>query len=230
LAAWAAVLASAGAGGCALGGARLAREDEAPRAVLLRYARSTPVRMQAVQSVVMSWRRRPFTALGWFRYDREQGTFALVGLSPAGATLFSLSEAGGHATGAFAALPGGDPEAWTQAMAADIRRIYFEGIARPDDEVRRTRHGVLVTRQLAGGGRLQLRLAAGRLRAEARWYVRGRRVGTTLSEDYEAHGPLRVPRRIVHRNEVYGYRLVIRTKEIQALEPAVAASASRSRP
>jgi hypothetical protein len=186
--------------------------------------------MQAVQSVVMTWRHRPFTALGWFRYDREQGTFALVGLNPAGATLFSLSEAGGQAAGSFAALPGGDPAAWTQAMAQDIRRIYFDGIPRSDDDVRPSGRGVVLTRRLADGMELRLSLAADPLRSEAQWFSGGRRVGTTISEDYESHGPLRVPRRIVHRNRVYGYELVIRTKEIQALEAAALAGESGARP
>jgi hypothetical protein len=206
------------AAGCAGRSARPALELPEPRVILAEYAAASPLRMQAVQSVVMTWRHRPFTALGWFRCDRAQGTFALVGLNPAGATLFSLSEAGGQAAGSFAALPGGDPAAWTRAMAEDVRRIYFEGVPRPEDEVRASATGALVTRRMADGLELRLSLAAFPPRAVAEWYAGGRHVGTTISEDYEAHGALRVPRRIVHHNRVYGYELAIRTKEIQSLE------------
>lgn len=206
-------------GGCAARGADPALDPEAARAIREAYQASAPTRMQAVQSVVMSWRHRPLTALGWLRYDREQGSFALVGLSPTGATLFSLSEAGGEANGSFAALPGGDPKAWTAAMADDIRRIYFEGIPQPDDELRLVGDEVVLSRRLADGVELRLRLARGALRCEAEWRRGGRRIGTTLYEEYEAHGPLRVPRRIVHRNRIYGYELVIRMREIQSLEP-----------
>jgi hypothetical protein len=219
------VLAAAVAG-CAGRSTRPALVLPAPQAILAAYASSSPVRMQAVQSVVMTWRHRPFTALGWFRCDREQGTFALVGLNPAGATLFSLSEAGGQSAGSFAVLPGGDPEAWTRAMAEDVRRIYFEGVPRPDDEVRASATGALVTRRMAGGLELRLSLAADPLRAEAEWYAGGRHVGTTISDDYEVLGTLRVPRHIVHRNRVYGYELAIRMKEIQSLEGRAPATES----
>ncbi len=204
--------------GCASHAARPALVLPPPTTILAAYAQSSPQRLQAVQSVVMTWRHRPFTALGWFSCDRERGTFALLGLSPAGATLFSLSEAGGDPAGSFAALPGGDPAAWTRAMAEDVRRIYFEGVPRLEDDVRRAPTGALVTRHLAKGLELRLTLAAEPLRAQAEWYQAGRHVGTTVSEDYEARGPLRVARRIVHKNRVYGYELAIRTKEIQALE------------
>ncbi len=186
------------------------------------YRKSAPLRMQAVQSVVMSWRHRPLTALGWLRYDREPCSFALMGLSPAGATLFSLSESGAEAAGSFAALPGGDPKAWTAAMAADVRRIYCDGIPRADDEARGASGEAVLLRRLPDGVELRLRLARTPLRCEAEWRRGGRRIGTTLYEDYEAHGALQVPRRIVHRNQVYGYELLIRTKEIQSLEPAAA--------
>ena len=212
--------------GCAGRAALPALVVPPPREILAAYVGGSPLRMQAVQSVVMTWRHRPFTALGWFRCDREQGTFALVGLNPAGATLFSLSEAGGQSAGSFAALPGGDPAAWTRAMAEDIRRIYFDGLPRPDDDVRASATGALVRRKLADGLELRLSLAAGPLRSEAEWYRGGRHVGTTIREDYVAYGALRVAHRIVHHNRVYGYELAIRTKEIQSLEGGVPGAAS----
>jgi hypothetical protein len=215
----AAALSAALLGGCAARSGSPALTPEAAREIGESYRASAPVRMQAVQSVVMSWRHRPLTALGWLRYDREPCSFALVGLSPTGATLFSLSEAGGEAAGSFAAPPGGDPKAWIAAMADDVRRIYCDGIPRPDDEVRAVSGAAALVRRLSDGGELRLRLAQAPLRCEAEWRRGGRRIGTTLYEDYEEHGALRVPRRIVHRNLVYGYELVIRTKEIQSLEP-----------
>jgi hypothetical protein len=218
------------AAGCAERRVLPVLDPQAVRALVDSYVRGNALRMQAVQSVVMSWRHRPFTALGWFRYDREQGTFTLVGLNPAGASLFSLSEAGGQAAGAFAALPGGDPAAWTRAMAQDVRRIYFDGVPRLDDDVRASGSGVVLTRRTADGIELRLNLAADPLRSEAEWLAGGRRVGTTIYEDYETRGALRVPMRIVHRNRVYGYELVIRTKEIQALEGAVTAGEIGVRP
>jgi hypothetical protein len=209
------------AAGCAGHGGPPRLDPAAARAFVEAQLRGNPVRMQAVQSVVMSWRHRPFTALGWFRCDRERGTFALVGLSPSGATLFSLSETGGEAAGSFAAPPGGDPKAWTAAMAEDVRRIYFEGVPRPGDEVRPSGRGVALRRRGGGETELRLRLERDPLRSRAEWYSDGRHVGTTIWEDYQAHGPLQVPMRIDHRNRVYGYRLVIRTKEIQLLAGAV---------
>lgn len=205
-------------------------DPELARGIRDAYLASTPTRMQAVQSVVMSWRRRPLTALGWLRYDREQASFALVGLSPTGATLFSLSEAGGEAAGSFAALPGGDPKAWTAAMAEDIRRIYFDGVPKPGDEVRGGAAAVVLTRRTADGGELRLELGRAPMRSRAEWRRGGRRVGVTLYEDYQTHGGLRVPRRIVHRNQVYGYELVIRTQEIQSLAPGPAAAGGGGTP
>lgn len=178
-----------------------------------------PDRLQALQSVVIRVHGRPIAALGWLRLDRPEGRYALTGLTPAGMTLFTLSETGTVAEAAFAFPVGGEQAAWGEAMASDVRRIFLASAPRSGDRAAWHR-GRWRAERSAGGRReaeFEYRRADGRL-SEARWYEDGRRVGATEFADYRPAGGGAIPFLVRHRNDRFGYVLELRMREIQHAE------------
>ena len=175
-----------------------------------------PEQLQALQSVVIRFHGRPFVALGWLRLDRPAGRFDLTGMTPAGMTLFTLSDTGAVTDASFSLPLPGEQSAWAAGMAADVRRVFVEAVARPGDEAAWRGAGWRVTRR--EGGRVVAELdydgADGRL-ARARWYENGRRVGETRFDDYRPAGGQAMPFHVLHTQSRWGYTLEIRCKEIQ---------------
>lgn len=192
-------------------GTSSAASDEAPVLVA-----PFPARLQVLQSVVIRFHGRPFVALGWFRMDQPAGQFALTGMTPAGMTLFTLSEAGSLANASFAFPVSDQQGAWAGAMAADVRQIFLESAPRPGEHAERCWSTWRVTRR-SGGQRtaeLEFSVADGHL-LRARWYENGERVGETLYDDFRPAGGHSMPFHVVHTQTRFSYTLEIRIKEVQ---------------
>ncbi len=184
------------------------------------FAAPFPSELQVLQSVVIRYRGHPFTALGWFRMNREEGRYALTGLTPAGLPLFTLSEAGMAAEGAFAFPVGGQEAAWTQAMAEDVRRIFLDAALRPGDRVTARRGGWRVERALDGQRTAELDYEPdGRRLVQARWFENGRRVGETKYSEHQEVAGVAMPGRVEHHHRRHGYTLEIRVRQVQRAGP-----------
>lgn len=175
-----------------------------------------PAKIQALQSVVITYRAHPFVALGWFNLDQAAHRFTLSAMTPAGLTLFNLTETGGAAEASFAFPVGERPDAWAAAMAQDIRRIFVDTAQQAGDVPVYIGDAWRVTREEQGrrSTELEYRERDTRL-VRARWYERGKLVAETTFDDFQLVGRWIMPKHIVHRQRKTGYELDIRFKQVQ---------------
>lgn len=200
-------------GGCAHPGPGFSStaSDEAPVLVA-----PFPARLQVLQSVVIRFHGHSFVALGWFRMDQPAGRFALTGMTPAGMTLFTLSDTGSLADASFTFPVSDQQGAWAAAMATDVRQIFLESAPRPGEHAERCWSTWTVTRRSGGPRTAELNFSGsdGHL-VRAQWYENGERVGETRYDDFRLAGGHSMPFHVVHTQARFGYTLEIRIKEVQ---------------
>jgi Protein of unknown function (DUF3261) len=186
-----------------------------PRRVVEAFAARLPDPLQVVNTATFEIGWQTLVVLGLTSVDAARGTFAVVGLYPAGGVkLFEVEGDRASVRRSFAQpqlLERGD---LTAAVAEDTRRIYLDrvpsGVAIPAFE-----DGVLRFRQPAGAGELAYVFAGPEaVLAEKSYREDEHEVWTVSYRDYrEEEGDL-YPSTIVLEHHDHDYRLTLHLKEI----------------
>lgn len=188
--------------------------DLPPEEVAARFAATRPVRYEALQSVVFQAFGRKMTGIGYLAVDEEDGSFALAVMTPAGMKLFDLQSRGGEVDAFFAIDLSDRAERVAQAVAADIRHIYFNTVPPAGSEVQRKKHRLIFTERTAEG-RIEYDLAGPEQRlTEKRIYEGRRRVSRIRYGDYTLHDGHLHAETIFLQNRAYHYQLILRVKSV----------------
>ena len=175
-------------------------------------------RREALLLVASSWvLGAAFAALGYTDVDTLEETFTVVGLHPAGGVkLFEVSGDSEDAKSGFALEEFSVRGDLALAVGDDTRRMYFDRIPSPDAKAHKERYRILF-RQDEGDGELEYVFAGSDgLLIEKRYYEKGRKRWSASYYEYRRkHGKL-YPVGIILEHHDYGYRLVVRLKEIRS--------------
>lgn len=187
-----------------------------PASVLERFRESMPVRFRLMSSIVFEFSWNKVSALGITEVDRREGTFTAMAMNPLGVKLFELSGTAERVTAAFImeAFPRRDDAG--AAIGEDIRRIYFGLLPSPSAKADRERYRI-VFRELSGPGMMEYVFAgADGLMVEKKYVEADETVWKASYYEYRRSGGKAFPMGIVFDNYRYGYRLVVKVKEILA--------------
>ena len=179
------------------------------------FALALPAAFRVVNSVAFEFKGRGFAAIGYTRVDTSSGTFTVVGLHPAGGVkLFEISGDSENATSSFALQDFAIRGDIARAVGDDTRRMYFDRVPAPDATVSKRRYRILF-RQRAGDGETEFVFAGEEgVLVEKHHYENGSKVWSVSYYEYRRdHGKL-YPGGIILDHHQYGYRLVVRLREI----------------
>jgi hypothetical protein len=188
-----------------------------PEAVRKKFALALPVAFQIVNSVTFEFKGRAFAAIGYTQVDTSKETFTVIGLHPAaGVKLFEITGDARNADSRFAL------EAFTSrgdiagAIGDDTRRMYFERVPAAEAGVSKERDRILF-QQRAGEGELEF-VFAGRdgVLIRKRYYENGSKIWSVSYYEYRLEDGKLYPAGIVLDHHEYGYRLVVRLREIRS--------------
>jgi len=175
---------------------------------------SLPTRFTLLTSVVFEYRRRSMTALGFTQVDTDAGTFSVVAMSPMGVKLFELHGDDSSVEAVLVARELTQKADPIDMIGGDVHTVYFNLLPARSADCRKETN-VVVFESEDEDGRVEYVLGGSppvlvekRLCDEhgAVWRV-------TYHEYVEEDGKL-YPGGIVMRHCRYGYRLVIRLKQI----------------
>lgn len=196
--------------------APLRMEAVDPAEMIARSRSALPERFRTTSSIVLEVAGRSVSALGITEVDRPGGTFTAVALNPMGLKLFELTGApDGTISGSVleALSRRGNAAA---AIGEDIRRIYFDLAPSPAARNWKRAHA-LVFRQPSGAGELEFVFAGeGPDLVEKNFYGDSGIVWQAAYYEYRDWNGKRMPRGIVYRSYLRGYRLIIKVKEVLA--------------
>ena len=181
--------------------------------LLERFKANLPETVSSLNSVVFDYAGITFLGLGFVEIDRSKGSFRVICLNPMGVKLFDLSGDKNSTTTNFAIEPMAKYGEIGAAVAADIRRIYFDLLPSPNDEPRRGEYRVIYGSATPNGYQEHIFAGVEGDLIEKRFYYDQFISWQVTYHDYLNIGGKRYPQGIVLTNYRDGYQLVIREKE-----------------
>ena len=189
-----------------------------PEAMRRKFAMALPDSFRIVNTVTFRFRGKAFAAIGYTDVDTSDGSFTVVGLHPAGGVkLFEVSGNPEDSDSVFALEGFAVQGDLARAVGDDTRRIYFDRIPSPDARISTERYRVLFRQEAGEDAEIEYVFAGGGgVLVEKRYYRDGRRVWTVSYYEYRREGGKLYPEGIVLDHHDYGYRLVVRLREIRS--------------
>jgi len=182
-----------------------------------RFALTLPITFRVVTAVTFKFMGRAVAAIGYTDVDTSKRTFTVVGLHPSGGiTLFELSGGPDHVESAFALEEFTRLGDFAQAVADDIRRMYFDCVPAPAAEVSKEKGRILFRQQAAEGEIEHVFGGADGVLVRKRYYEKGRKVWTASYYEYRWEQGKLYPAGIVLEHHEYHYQLLVRLKEIRS--------------
>lgn len=186
-----------------------------PGSIVDAFAQRLPDPLHVVNTATFEFGWQSLTVLGVTTVDAARGTFAVVGVYPAGGVkLFEVAgdrASIGHSFAQPQVLERGD---LPSAVAEDTRRIYLDRVP-SRDAAASVDGGVLRFRQAAGAGELEYVFAGAEAALVEKSYRENRReVWKVRYDDYREQGGKLYAGTIVLEDERFDYRLTLHLKEI----------------
>jgi hypothetical protein len=181
------------------------------------FARALPISFRIVNTVTFEFKRKAFAAIGYTDVDISKKTFTVVGLHPAGG--LKLLELSGDADGVECKFAHESFSRWgdfSRLIADDTRGIYFNRVPSPDAKISKGKYRIQF-RQRAGDGEIEHVFAGSEaVLVEKCYYENGKKIWTASYYEYRRENGKLYPAGILFKHHEYGYRLVVRLKEIRS--------------
>jgi len=187
-----------------------------PEAMREKFALALPEAFQIVNSVTFEFRGRAFAAIGYTQVDTTRGTFTVIGLHPAaGVKLFEISGDSHDADSSFALEAFASQGDIAGAIGDDTRRMYFGRLPAAGASVSKECERILF-RQRAGDGEIEFVFAGSDgVLVRKRYYENGSKIWSVSYYEYRVEDGKLYPDGIILDHHEYGYRLVVRLREIR---------------
>jgi len=181
------------------------------------FALAVPVTFRIVNTVTFEFKGHAFAAIGYTDVDTSKQTFTVVGLHPAGGIkLFEISGDSEDVDCRFAVEELSTRGDFARAVADDTRRMYFDRVPSPDAEIFEERLRI-VFRQDAAEGEIEYVFAGSDgVLIKKRYYQDGNKIWSVSYYEYRRERGKLYPEGIIFEHHDYGYRLVIRLREIRS--------------
>ncbi|MBU0477905.1 hypothetical protein KKC91_05000 [bacterium] len=186
-----------------------------PAAIREQFASTLPRKFKIVSTIVFQYRRHKFSAIGYTDIDSLQKLFKIVCLNHAGIKLFELAGNDNSVECKFAFEGASFPGNFAQAVADDIRRIYFDSIPDPEAKIYKKKKKIVFRQPSETGVMEYIFAGADNLLVEKRYYKGWRRIWSVFYYEYRRKNGKLYPSGIMLRHHKYNYQLTVRLKEIQ---------------
>jgi hypothetical protein len=187
-----------------------------PQALRSDFSEKLPQEFELLNSAIFSYAHFHFSALGITRVDTPKKVLNVVGFSHLGIMLFELNLDKNGKVDCKYALPEftkrGD---FASAVLNDIKKIYFDRVPSSSAEVKQEKYKVVYRERIKDAVTEYVFAGEGRFLAEKNYYEKRRKIWSVLYYEYAFRDGKIYPQAIMLRHHKYGYKLIIRLKEIR---------------
>ena len=185
-----------------------------PLAVREDFAASLPSKFQLLSSIVFKYRFRSMSAIGLI--DVAGDSFKVACINQIGLKLFEVEVNRDQFQCNFAIKQFTERGDLPRAVAADIKRIYFDRVPAPDSEIRKKKHELIFIEPV-DRGRLEYVFAGADNRLVEKRRFEGRRKIWSVAyyEYFWKNGKLH-PAGIILNHYKHNYSLTARVKEVRS--------------
>jgi len=186
-----------------------------PGEVKERFALMLPEKFRIINSMVFEFKGEAVSFIGYSDIDSLEKTFTVVGLSPVGIKLFELTGNNNKTELKFAIEEFAKIENFAEAVAGDIKKIYFDRLPGAGARASRGKYEIVFARDENGATIEHVFAGAGNLLVEKRCAVDNIAVWSVYYYEYRIENGKLYPAGIILENHKYDYRLILRLKEIR---------------
>lgn len=185
-----------------------------PAMVRERFQASIPEHFRLLNTIVFEYNWKTFSAIGFVDVDTAERTCTLVSINQMGVKLFEISIDKENINTIFA-LPEFTAKGNFGKMAGeDIKRTYFDLVPAKEAEVDRKKFSVIFRQQEGEGTAEYVFSGPGQYLTEKTYYEKGTPVYRVSFYEYLNKDGKIYPGGTILKNYLYGYRLIIRLKEV----------------
>lgn len=185
-----------------------------PAAVRERFKENIPVNLRLLNTIVFEYSWKKFSGLGFVDVDTAGRTFTLVCINQMGVKLFELS-LDKYGIKTHFALPEFTSNGnFAKMVGEDIKRIYFDLVPSENAEVDRKKSSVVFIQQEGEGTAEYVFSGPDQYLTEKTYYENGAPVWRVSFYEYQSKNGRIYPVGTVLKNYIYGYRLIVRLKEV----------------
>ena len=192
-------------------------EEVDPETVRESFSVALPAAFRVINTVTFEFKGRAFSAIGYTQVDTSSETFTVVGLHPAGGVkLFEISGDSENAESSFALEDFAIHGDIARVVGDDTRRMYFDRVPASNATVSKEQYRILF-QQRAGDGEIEFVFAGSEgVLVEKHYYENGGRIWSVSYYEYRWDDGKLYPDGIILEHHEYGYRLVVRLREIHS--------------
>ncbi|PKL52641.1 MAG: hypothetical protein CVV37_00130 [Nitrospira bacterium HGW-Nitrospira-1] len=185
-----------------------------PSMVRERFQASIPERFLLLNTLVFEYNWKTFSGIGFVDVDTAERTCNLVSINQMGVKLFELSIDKDSINTLFA-LPEFTAKGNFGKMAGeDIKRVYFDLVPSKEAEINRKKFSVIFRQQEGEGIAEYVFSGPDQYLTEKTYYEKGGPVWRVSFYEYLNRDGKIYPGGTILKNYLYGYRLIIRLKEV----------------
>ena len=185
-----------------------------PAAIRERFQESIPGKLRLLNTIVFEYNWKTFSGIGFVDVDVAERTCSLVCINQMGMKLFEISIDKDSINTLFALPEFTAKGNFGKMVGEDIKRIYFDLVPSGDAEVDKKKFS-LVFRQREGEGSAEYVFSGpDRYLTEKTYYEKGNPVWRVSFYEYLNKDGKIYPGGTILKNYLYGYRLIVRLKEV----------------
>jgi len=186
-----------------------------PPAMLKAFDDSVAKNFELLESVVFSIFGKELTGMGYLAVNADDRSYALSCMNPAGIKIFEFRGVDDRVETLFVPPQLGEREVqFAEAVAQDIRRIYFDWVPPDNAELKRKKDKLVFTEKTESGKVEYIYAGPQRTLVEKKFSKGWKTACRVRYFDYREVNGKQYPYGIVLQNRKYHYRLVLRIKSV----------------
>ena len=193
--------------------------DVSAEEVLSRARSALPEQFTVLNSIVFKIHGHSMSALGYTAVDQTQNSFSVLALNPMGIKLFEFSDSDGRVTTNYIMEGVAKQGNVAEAVARDIRRIYFDRVPPATAESQKNEYTFVFTEKKENGTVRYVFGGTDIVLIEKQFYdTTNDKLWSVSYHEYQLHEGRLYPAGMIFRHYKHNYRLIVRLRELKAEE------------
>ncbi|WP_435548325.1 hypothetical protein [Desulfobacterium sp. N47] len=191
-------------------------ENADPESVKEQFALKIADKFRIINTIVFEYKGQAFSFIGYSDVDTKEKIFTVAGINPVGVKLFELTGEKDKTVLKFAIGDFTKKGNFTEAVGGDIRKIFFDRLPETGAKVYKNKNEIVFT-QNEGDAIIEYVFAGqDNLLVEKRCLVDNKSIWSVNYYEYTVKNGKLHPLGIILKNYKYGYRLILRLKEVRS--------------
>ncbi len=187
-----------------------------PGEVKEQFALMLPDRFQIISTIAFEYKGQSISFIGYSDIDTKGKKFIVAGLNQVGIKLFEITGESDKTELKFAIEDFTKKGNFAEAVAGDIRKIYFDRLPAGSLKAYKKKHEIVFVQDEPGAIMEFVFAGPGNLLVEKRCIVDNQTIWRVNYYEYRIENGKLHPGGIILENIKYGYKLIMRLKEIRS--------------